>query len=259
MAFDLNAFLQDNKKFLAGAFLGVGVFFAGYALVDSYAGADLRASRNEVAAYRAKMGNAQLYSAKNLEAAKDQQKQLEATVKTLMKRLAFVPREAFMLKDGGPSPANQYIGIATSMRERRLDEARSRGIDLVDNVGIPDRSPTEVEEIRRTLRTLDLIDRVLDLAIAPGTRSIDKITLVSERGGERTGRSIAEEIRVEFDMVMTSPTLSGLLEASQASDPPLTLIYGDMTSLGSGSGGRGDSLVRVTLTAAAITLTTPQE
>ena len=184
------------------------------------------------------MGNAQLYSAKNLEAAKDQQKQLEATVKTLMKRLAFVPREAFMLKDGGPSPANQYIGIATSMRERRLDEARSRGIDLVDNAGIPDRSPTEVEEIRRTLRTLDLIDRVLDLAIAPGTRSIDKITLVSERR-RRAHRPL--DRRGDPRRVRHGDDLAdalGTLEASQASDPPLTLIYGDMTSLGSGSGAR---------------------
>jgi hypothetical protein len=257
VAFDLNAFLQDNRKFLAGSLLGVGVFFAGYALIDSYAGADLRAARNEVGVLRGKMGNASLYSTKNLAAAQEQQKQVEASVKALAKKLNFDRRPQFLLKDDGPSPANQYIGIAAAMRERRLDDARARGIDLVDNVGIPDRSPTEAEDIRRTLRTLDLIDRVLELAIAPGTRSIDKISIVSDRGGERSGKAIQEEIRVELDMVMTSARLSAIKEAAEVSDPPLTIEQIDETSLGSGSGGRGDSLVRVLLTVAALDVAVP--
>jgi hypothetical protein len=253
MAFDLNSFLQDNKKFLAASVLGAGVFFVAYAVVDSYAGAELRSARAEVGALRAKMNNAQLYTAKNLEEAKAQQKELEATVEKLTARLNFDRRPQFKLEDGGASPANQYIKIAAKMREQRLDDARARSIDLVDNCGIPDRSPTETEDIRRTLRTLDLIDRVLELAIVPGVRSIDRIAIVSDKGGERVGKAIREEIRVEFEMVMTSPARSAFLEASQAFQPPITILAIDDTALGSASGGgRGDSWIRVNLVVAAL-------
>lgn len=252
MAFDLNTALQANKRFLAGTVLAAGVFFAATALVDSFLGGDLTTSRNEVASARAKMSRGKLYNAKNLEAARAELASLEESVAALGSRLRFAPREAYQLKPSGGSPANQYVGIAAEVRERRLDDARSRGIDLVDHVGIPDRSPTDVEEIERTLRCLDLIDRVIGLLLLPGTRSIDRISVVSDRrDATATGRVLRDALRVEFEVNLTSQAFSQFIEASQALDPPITIESVDATAQGSGTG-RSESLVRVLLTVSAL-------
>jgi hypothetical protein len=259
MAFDLNTFLQTNKKFLAGALLGTGVFFVGHVIIDSVFGNDLVTSRREVASVKSKMTNNSYFSAKNLEEAKAQQKVLDETLQSLTQKLAFTSRAQFQLKDGGASPSNQYLGIAAEFRERRLDDARSRGVDLVDNVGIPDRSPTEPEDIRRTLRALDLVDRILGFALVPGTRAIDRIQIVSDReAAVRTDRWLREDIRVEFEMSLTSEALTSILEGTQAMTPPLTIVTFDATTIGT-AGGRGDGFVRLLVTFAALDVAAPKE
>lgn len=263
MAFDLNNFLQENKKFLLGSFIGAAFFVAGYAVIDSFVFDDMRSSARDVAAVKARLAKEELYTQKNLDEARSQETLLNDSIKSLATKLVFTTRPEFMLKDGGASPQNQYLDIASRFREKRIDDARSRGIDITDNCGVPDRSPTQPEDIRRTLRALDLADRVLECAISAGVRSIDRIQVHPDPAREDRGESmIREEIKVEFDMESSSRALSAFIEMTQSLNPPLTMDEYNSDARdpgGAGRVGRGESLIRVTLKFAALDVAAAKE
>lgn len=255
MAFDLNNFLNENKKFLMGTFVGAAFFAVAYAVINSYVWDDMRASARDVATH-VKNSKQEYYSQKNLDQARAEETRLNDTIKNLAERLTFVPRGEFQLKDGGASPQNQYLDIASRYRERRLDDARSRGIDITDSCGVPDRAPTQAEDIRRTLRALDLADRVVDCAIQAGVRAMDKITVSAEPPAAQSGETLVrDEVRVEFEMEASSKALSAFLEFTQAFNPPLTIEeYNSDARDPSSAGrvGRGESLVHFTIRFAAL-------
>ncbi|MBL8693091.1 MAG: hypothetical protein JNJ88_03260 [Planctomycetes bacterium] len=253
MAFDLNAFLQENRKFLAGSAVGLAVFFAGRAVIDSMFGSTYRQAQADVGAAQ-RMTKDAVFHRQNLDAARAQQEGLTAAVASLGKRLAFVTRPEFQLKEGGASPANQYLDISATLRERRLGDARSRQIDLVDSVGIPDRAPTQVEEIRRTLRGLDLVDRLLGFALDARVRSIDRVGILPNKSGSRGDSIVRDEIRVELQMLATSQSLSAFLESTQATVPPLTLEgYDSVLATGNTrAASSGENLIQVSMTFTAL-------
>ncbi len=264
MAFDLNAFLQENRKFLAGSVVGLALFITGRALVGSVYGSELQSARFDVLSGQGKPRGPWFVQA-NLQEARAQEESLTAAFARLSKRVAFVPRPAFQIQEGGASPANQYLDIASRMREQRLDDARSRGIDLADNAGLPDRAPTQLEEIRRTLRGLDLADRVIGLAIDAGVDSIDRLQLAMQRSSKGAEESLfRDEIRVEASIKATSRALSAFLEATQASDPPLMIAAYDAPALGSqgrvaATTSTGEALVQVAITFEALEIGELQE
>jgi hypothetical protein len=106
-----------------------------------------------------------------------------------------------------------------------------------------------------------LIDRVLGMVLLPGTRSVDRIVIASDRKeGAQDGRVLREQLRVDFEMILTSQSLSSFLEASQASTPPITIEAFDATSLGNTqTGPRGESMVRVVMTVAALDVAPAKE
>jgi hypothetical protein len=272
MAFDFNTFLQENKKLLMGGFVGAALFAVSYAVIDSFVWDEWRSAARDIATIRNKAAKEETYSQKNLEQATAQQQQLDESVKSLVARLQFVTRPEFQLKDGGASPANQYWDIATRFRERRLDDARSRGIFLLESAGIPDRAPTQPDDIRRTLKGLDLTDRILEFAIQAGVRSIDRITMsadASQPGGvsqsgnaERQDLYIREEVKVEVEMDLSSKALSQFLEATQSAKPPLTIqeFRSDVRDPQTGGRvGRGESMVHVLVRFAALDVATGRD
>ncbi|MBI3817723.1 MAG: hypothetical protein HY286_03445 [Planctomycetes bacterium] len=256
MAFDLNNFLQENKRFLLGAFVGGAVFVTGYTVIDAYVWDDIRVAAHEIGSDKSKVNKEDYFSQKNLDEAKAQEEKLNQSIKALTAKLAFVSRAEFQLKDGGASPQNQYLDIASRFREKRLDDARSRGIDICDNCGVPDRSPTQAEDIRRTLRGLDLADRVIECAIGAGVREIKKITVAADaQFAGREDSYIRDEVKVEFEIEANSRALSAMIELTQASNPPLTIdeFSSDVRDAGSsGRAGRGESLVHIQIKFAAI-------
>lgn len=259
MAFDLNAFLQENRRFLAGVAVAGAVFIVGTAVIGSVFGAEHLRSRSELQGLTARAAKEPLFTKANLDEAKEQQSKLAACVESLGDRLRFKPRPEFQLKDGGMSPANQYLDIAARMREDRLDDARSRGVDLVDSAGVPDRAPTQIEEIRRTLLGLDLIDRILRHAVAARVRSIERVSLqLPKVRTDRRSVLYREEIRVETEIVAGSRALSSFLEATLGGDAPLTLESLESQSL-AGNARWGDGAVRVSATFLLLDPTPPKE
>jgi hypothetical protein len=262
VAFNLGEFLQENRRFLAGTVVAAALFVVGTAIVGAVFGSELEAARFDVTQGKGKASKDPLFTAKNLETARKQEEALKASVDALAARLRFVPRPEFQLKDGGASPANQYLDIAARMREARLEEARARGVDLVESAGVPDRSPTQLEEIRRTLRGLDLVDRVLEILIRSRVRAVERIQIASERGREKRASPLfREEVRVEVDFLATSPALSAFLEATQERTPPLTIDSFD--AVGGGASGKaavsgGEPLVRVSVVFAALEPLAPE-
>ncbi|MFN0206714.1 MAG: hypothetical protein ACKVS6_10440 [Planctomycetota bacterium] len=262
MAFDLNTFLQENKKYLMGSFVGAAVFLAAYAIIDSFVWDEIRSAKREVSTIDIKRKKEEFYSQKNYDEAAAIQQKLDESITTIIDRLKFIPRPEFQLKDGGASPANQYLDIATKFRDKRGDDARSRGIVLIESAGIPDRAPTQPDDIRRTLVGIDLIDRVLGFAIESGARAIDRIVITTDTSAVRAGSAIREEIKVEFEMEFTSRALSQFLEMTQATIPPLTIDDFRSTlreAQSGGRAGRGESLIQVFVRFAALDAAAPKE
>lgn len=267
MAFDLNQFLQENKKFLIGTAVAGALFIAASATIGSLVWDEFHSAKATVSSVVARSGKEVLYSDKNLKEARAQEEALQGAVESIAARLRFVTRPEFQLKDSGGSPANQYLDIVARFRERRLDDARSRGIDIVDHCGVPDRSPTQPEDIRRALRGIDLVDRALECAIRAGVRTIDRIVIQydSNNAAAASGAILREEIRVDLEMDATSRAFSTFLELTQK--PPIGTTPIPMDELSAdtreaSTGGRvarGESMVRISLKMSALDVASEKE
>ena len=250
MAVQLHEWLQENRKFLAGAVVASALFIAGTVVIGALYGRDLQSARRE----QHQVGNVAKetrFTKANLESARGQEDALTKAAKGLDERLRFETRPEFQLKPNAGSPANQYLDIAAALRERRLDEARARGIDVPDHSGMPERAPTQIEDIQRTLRGLDLVDRVLEQAFRARVRGVERIAIEKARGRERKSASLfRDEVKVEIVLLASSPALSTFLEGTQEGRAPLVIESFASVPAAAGAGrssaARGEALVRAT-------------
>lgn len=223
---DAAAFLQQNRKFLIGACLGAVVFLVGRTVTARTVGDSLETAQRDIRREGNKLKEAR-YGAKELAKAKEARDGVAAGFEALRARVEFVPNPRFVLPEGTSSATTFYLDAAAKAREDLRAKAARADVDFDERLGLPPLSPASKEEIRRTLRALDLAHRLVERGIEARVRRIEEIRGVEARvrrkGGEKGSGGFLEEIRVSVKVTGPAASVARFLEETQRGERILPL------------------------------------
>jgi hypothetical protein len=213
---DLNNYWQENKRFLVTLASGAIVFVIGLMVIDKLYGDELVHQRAVADSASRKLKSEAMYKASDLATAQSENEALKAVVDVLQKSSAFHVRPLFVLDPKRGSPSSEYFAVVSSVREELLTLCGRANLRLPEDLGLPALSPTRDAEIERTLEALDMIDRVVRLALSAGCERIDKIEIkLDPRLTSRQGVGSIERTRVAFTLSGKSSPMVQLLSLSQ--------------------------------------------
>jgi hypothetical protein len=114
--------------------------------------------------------------------------ELQARLDEVLPQVRYTQPPEFSVGAGG-SPDLQYVEILRREQQELVKGAAYVGRSVPGNLGMPDLNPTGLEDVLRTLRSLNIVHVVVDAAIKSGVDSVDEIRLpaVARRSQETTG------------------------------------------------------------------------
>lgn len=206
---DLTDVWQQHKKFIlavAGALLlllvGRGVL-QGYFPVDA-----TRASATRIADSLRKTPEVQDVAVRDLQTEVDG---LRARYAALAGSMRFKAGADFELPPNEPNPRIYFFGKLREMQKALVDAAAKQDIRVPDGLGLRDLTPTEPEEIRRTLVALGVIQDVLVQAISSGVRRVESIHVEEASRGRSRATGFVKELHVDFAVVGGERSLRSLI------------------------------------------------
>ncbi len=100
----------------------------------------------------------------------------------------------------GASPDLRYIEVLRREQEQLVREARFVGRSVPGNLGMPELNPTGLEDVLRHLRSLHVVHRVVESALAAGVDAVDEIKLPPVRRRGRTEGGFLRRHSVDFTL-----------------------------------------------------------
>ncbi len=219
---NLDAIWQRNRVFILGL-LGslIGFFLLSWLLTSG------------AAAREASAGRAISKAATDLRSAMygdAQEREATERLATLRERnaafaaQALPPVRAQFQLPAGKAAAQHYIEITGELRQDLVAWALRNDCEVDPSLGLPPVSPTQAPQVERVLRGLDVVDRVVHLAVAQGAAAVDKIT-IADRSRRPTGGRAAlldltlVQMEVVFEGASPAPFLRAMLEETAAGRP----------------------------------------
>jgi hypothetical protein len=207
---DLNAYWQENRRFLLSVGGGMLVFLIGWMMISSFFGDELKSQRRRETTLERDLKNP-MYTSADLAAAKTENVALQAVVDELSEHLEFVPREAYELL-ASHAPSSRYFKVVSDVRDDLRSRCSRAGLSIPEDMGLPALSPTREQEIARYLEGLDVIESVVQMAIEAGVERVDKILIdLDSRLLANKPIDDLEETLVELRIVGPSPPMVELL------------------------------------------------
>lgn len=224
---NFDAFWQTHRRFILGMAGGLVVFFILLAITGGGAKDRLSKARTSISRASRQMQSNQLYAANQVSELKERLTMLQERNQLLADRNLPAFRKRFQVPLGIP-PAQHYISLTGEMRDELIGWALRRNCEVDDSLGLPPVSPSQPQQIDRVLRGLDVVDRVVHLAVDFGASEVDKIRIAQKRS-RRSGRNVSPlditpiTLEVTFTRTSIAPFLNALL-AEQQEGRPLGLM-----------------------------------
>ncbi len=134
-------------------------------------------------------------------------------------------RAQFQIPTGSP-PSQHYIQTTGALRQDLVSWALRNDCEVDESLGLPPVSPTQAQQIERVLRGLDVVDRIVRLAVENGAAKVEKINIaVRNQSGRSRGRNqpvldiTPVSLEVVFERRTAIPFLRALLEQEEAGMP----------------------------------------
>ena len=255
---DFNDYWQENKRFVMTVVGGLIVFLISLSVINSTIGGELKDKRRELTKLRSDLGKSR-YQGSDLATARSENEALEGVVETLAAAVAFDTRPEFQLDASSGTSGNQYFNRVTAVREDLLRRANRSNVRVVPDLGLPALAPTRDEDIARHLDALDVIERVLEVAIAEGVARIEKIDIRLDPGLHgRKGVGRVEKTRITMKMSGPSAPILRLLAATQTPAGGKSLIVEGVTMVPERLK-QDEAKLEVTFLAPRLYLTDPEE
>ena len=199
---DLSEIWQEHKRFIVTVASGALLFLIASSVVDAVYGADLSEQRNKIGRATNDL-NGPLYTAADKREAEEQNEELASRAMDLEGAIAFVPREAFRLVSASPAAAqNSFMDAGERLRSQLGDLASRRRALLPDGLGIVMPGTRNVDVFERHLHALDLLERVVQLALKADVRRVRDVRIELDRAF-KSGRSLGAlektEVTVEVE------------------------------------------------------------
>ncbi len=220
---DFASIWQENKIFVTLVAAGLLVLLIGQSIVSGLYPVT-QESRN-IARARSELRLLDAVPSETLSGLQEKNDEYSRRYAEVLRRVGYVPRKEFLLKQGRSADI-QYIEIVGAQREQLVEAAKINNITVDGSLGMPEMSPTKAKEIQRSLLGLDIVNRVVVLAIGCDVREMGSIELVRDQG--RRTRDLVDEQRVRFKMRGTVASIASLLERLQFEDVYLVLERADL-------------------------------
>jgi len=250
---DLTDLWQEHKKFILATVGATLLLLVGRGVISAnYPVASVRASANRTNANLARAEEVKSGTVGDVRAEVDE---LRGRLTSLVQEMSFRPDELFVLPPGEPNPTAFCWRRIRDLQQVLVDEAERRDIRVPEKLGLEDAAPTDPEEIRRTLRALNVIQNVVLACIDADVRRIQRIR-IEEEARRRASRSpFVQELRVEFEILggerAVRTVLASLSEDASRLGTPYLSITGP-TSLTPVTGNRDQVALRLTVAALTI-------
>jgi len=219
---NFDAFWQTHRRFILGFAGGVVLFFILLALTGGGAKKRFKSQSSQVARTRLELARSGLYTSSQVSSLRQELAQVQSRVASLAASSLPPFRERFQVP-AGVSPAQHYISLSGEMRDELVGWSLRRNCEIDNSLGLPPVSPTEAQQIERVLRGLDVVERVVRLAVENGAAEVDKIRIADKR--QRRGRNASDlditpvTLEVVFRQQSPTPFLRALLAEQDAGRP----------------------------------------
>ncbi len=216
---DLGDYWEENKRFVMGVAGGALLFLIAYLVVSSTYAGDIRAERSELARHQRDLAEP-MFTASDLAEAREQNEALAAALAELVAAGDFRPRPEFVVDPAAGAANAQYLLTLSRVREELMTRANRGNLVVDSELGMPSLSPTREAEIERYLEALDVVESVVDLALAARARRVERILVKLDPGlNSRDGLGRIERTRVRFTITGNSLAVTRVLAWTQR---PLT-------------------------------------
>jgi hypothetical protein len=211
---DVDAYWQENKRFVLAVAGGALLFVVGFAVETAVFQDGILAAQRTAQKYRNDLKAAQ-YTAQDLAEVEAENAALKASVERLTAAANFQPRPDFVPAPGVPV-ANHYLRTFSRVREELEQRANRAGLALDEALGMPELSPTVESEIVRYLEALDVVESVADLAIRARVKRMEKIQVrLDPARSSRQGVGPIERTRVQLSLAGSSAAIARVLAWTQ--------------------------------------------
>jgi len=164
---DLTTLWQEHKTFILCLVAGLLIFFVGQTLISSvYQIDEKRLQRTKIKNALRKRTNP---SSGQLDEARRLNEDLDARYQAVVDRVNFKPDAKYELSPQ-EKPDIEYDRVFSEARDLYVEAAKTLNITVDGNLGMPELSPTRRSEIQRALTALDIVTRVVLLAMETDVR-----------------------------------------------------------------------------------------
>jgi len=205
---DLADIWQEHKKFILAVVAALVILLVGKGVIGGQH--DYEGKSREARTLVAAMDKVPVIADRDLRA-------LEEHVDGLRERLAadaatmgYRPDDLFVLPPGEAQPTRYVWNRILEMKALR-DEAEREDILIPDNLGLADSAPTDTEEIRRTLRALNVIYHVVLGCIEHRVERVTRINIEADVRRTKGASRFVSETSVEFEIEGHEEAIRGLL------------------------------------------------
>ena len=214
---DFDEYWQENKRFVGYVAAALIVFMIARSVIDSTVGGEVRSERLALKSAQDKLKTA-MYDGQARVKAKIDNRELTEVVDQLSQAVGFVPRPAFELTDSR-SASSRYHSTLANTRDELLPLAGRHNMALDADLGQPELSPTRAEDIERYLEGLDLVDRMVRLAVDAGVTSMEGVQVTLDNSlRSREGVGALERTRVKAKLAGSGRALLEFLRLTQRAE-----------------------------------------
>lgn len=216
---DLTTLWQEQKTFILCVLGGLLVFFLGQAVISTLYGVD--ENKRRVASLEAGLRRTAAPNRVRLEAARERNEVLQGRYDEALENVTFRPDERYLLSKS-EKPDIQYDRLFNEARDSLVEGAKTLNISVDDRLGMPELSPTRRSEIQHALTALDIVTRVVLLAIESQVSEVQSISMVPDRG-QRKKRTLREQ-QIKFQMTGSITALSEFLRRFALQEDFLAIV-----------------------------------
>ncbi len=204
---DFTNIWQEHRTFITLVVAGLLFFFVGQNVISGVYGIDEK--RSTVRNMSTSLKRRSAPTTGQLEDARILSEKLRGLHESTVEKICFIPDSRYILT-GDEKPDIQYDRLYNEARNTLVEGAKTLNITVARNIGMPELSPTRKSEIQRALTALDIVTRVVLLAIESQIRIIDSINMVPDAG--RRKKSFLREQRIRFKMQGSTAAVSGFMK-----------------------------------------------
>lgn len=213
---DLENYWQENKRTVTIIGCGLLVFLIANLIVNATVGDALAAIKGERADQRRELRQERYDSSARRLAEEDNERLVEA-YESLVSAVAFQARPEFLTDPALGSIPGQYFTRVEAVRDRLSRRASRSGLRPPDDawgIEMPDTNIAPV--ILRHMEALDMIDRVVNLAIDAGVSRISRIQVDLDPGfGSKKGLGLVERTKLRFEFDTSAASMASLINMTQ--------------------------------------------